>query len=168
MFGDGSTTAASPFGTMAASKSSTDKPKGEADGFGNTNGITVGGAGSQFGSAFGSASTGGFGSGFGSAFGGGFGGGFATGPSKTLSTFGSTNQDTAKLGKPAKAFGAPESDAEDESGDDEDAEGDVGSDHEDDIATSHEDKKKLKLTKGMSESNELSRIFQLDQNLIIA
>lgn len=151
VFGGGSATTASPFGGSL---------KEETAGNKSTNEPKAGETGSAFGGAFGGGSTtgfggpaaGGFGGGFGSAlsggFGGGFGGGFAGNQSKTLSTFGSANPDTAKAGKPAKAFGAPESDEEEESGEDGDVEGDVGSDGEDENSA-FEDKKRPKLTKGM-------------------
>jgi hypothetical protein len=159
IFGGGSATIASPFGSLAASNIGSGDLKEESGGSKSTNDATAGGFGSTFGAAFGSGSTagfggktsGGFGSGFSSGFGGGFGGGFAANPSKTLSNFSSENPDTAKVGKPAKAFGAPESDEEDDSGDDGDVDGDVGSEDEDDNCTSYEDKKKPKLSKGMSE-----------------
>lgn len=151
VFGGGS---ASPFGGLAASNTSSGKE--ETTGDKSTKEAKAGETGSTFGGAFGGGSTtgfggqasGGFGGGFGSTFGGGFGGGFAANQPKTLSTFGSANPDTTKAEKPAKAFGAPESDEEEESGDDGDAEADVGSDGGDESST-FDDKKKPKLTKGM-------------------
>lgn len=169
IFGGGSATTASPFGGNLKGESAANK---------STNEPKAGETGSTFGGAFGGGSTtgfggqasGGFGGGFGSAlsggFGGGFGGGFAASQSNTLSTFGSANPDTAKAGKPAKAFGAPESDEEEESGDDGDAEGDVGSDGEDESST-YEDKKRPKLTKGMSEMDQYPTICPFHQKLTI-
>ncbi|KFX86633.1 hypothetical protein V490_08995 [Pseudogymnoascus sp. VKM F-3557] len=149
VFGGGS---ASPFGGLAASNTSSGQE--ETAGDKSTKGAKAGETGSTFGGTFGGGSTtgfggqasGGFGGGFGSTFGGGFGGGFAANQPKTLSTFGSANPDTTKAEKPAKAFGAPESDEEEESGDDGDAEADVGSDGGDESST-FDDKKKPKLTK---------------------
>ncbi|KFY37663.1 hypothetical protein V494_04675 [Pseudogymnoascus sp. VKM F-4513 (FW-928)] len=148
IFGGGSATAASPFGGELKGETaanSTNEPK-------------AGESGSTFGGAFGGGSTtgfggqasGGFGGGFGGAlaggFGGGFGGGFASNQPTTLSTFGSADPDTATLGKPARAFGAPESDEEDESEDDGDGEGDVGSDGDDENSTV-EDRRRPRLTR---------------------
>lgn len=147
IFGSGSATTTSPFGSLLASNQ-----KG-ASGSNSMRETAATGTSSTFGATFGESSTGGFGAqtslGFGGGFGSAFGGGFAANPSKTLSNFSSQNPDISALSKPAKAFGAPESDEEDESGDDGDDDG-VGSDDEDENAT-YEDKKKPKLTKGMSE-----------------
>ena len=176
VFGGESANAASPFGALTALPSTIETPKAEGGGFGGTNGIAVGGLGSPFGSTFGSGAAsgfgvqakGGFGSGFGGTFSGGFGGGFAADPSKKLSSFSSATADISKPAKPAKAFGAPESDEEDESGDDDEAEGDAGPDNEDENAAP-EDKKKLKLSKGMSEciaSKMIPSMLRSDSHLV--
>lgn len=152
VFGGGSSAAASPFGSLAG-KPLAESSKAAGSGFGSTAGSGTG-LGSPFGSALGgSGATSGFGgkpsSGFGSGFGGGFGGGFSSGfgggQSKTLSSFGSANAEASTASKPAKAFGAPESDGEDDSAGENDEEGDTNTNEDESIPT--DDKKKSKLSK---------------------
>lgn len=117
-----STTPASGFGALTG-----DKP---ASGFGFGSGTTSGFGGLSTGSVFGSK----------------LGNGFAGGAGPKLSSFAAPGKENEIIGtKPAKAFGAPESDEDDRS-DDEDSEGGEGSDEDEGFA---EEKKKSKLHKGM-------------------
>ncbi|KXJ95608.1 hypothetical protein Micbo1qcDRAFT_27578 [Microdochium bolleyi] len=124
------TASASPFKTMGSSSPSV---------FGN-NSITSGS--SPFGQAgttskpFGSVSTGSsFGSGFGSSLGG-----------AKLTSFGKAG-DAFKSSKPAKAFGAPESDAESEDDEAQDDEAEDAKETTEEKKTDEDDKKKVKLHK---------------------
>jgi len=84
----------------------------------------------------------------GSAFGSKLGNGFAGGAGPKLSSFAAPGKESEITGtKPAKAFGAPESD-EDDGSDEDDSEGGAGSD-EDEGFVGAEEKKKSKLHKGM-------------------
>ena len=96
---------------------------------------------------FGSGTTSGFGGlSSGGVFGSKLGNGFAGGAGPKLSSFAAPGKENEIVGtKPAKAFGAPESD-EDDGSDDEDSEGGAGSDEDEVLA---EEKKKSKLHKGM-------------------
>ncbi|PMD23328.1 hypothetical protein NA56DRAFT_644221 [Hyaloscypha hepaticicola] len=115
-----STTPASGFGALTG-----DKP---ASGFGFGSGTTSGFGGLSTGSVFGSK----------------LGNGFAGGAGPKLSSFAAPGKENEIIGtKPAKAFGAPESD-EDDGSDDEDSEGGEGSDEDEGFA---EEKKKSKLHK---------------------
>jgi hypothetical protein len=122
---------------------------------GNTIKLSTGlgfGFGSSSTSGFGALGGGGFGGALGGGFGGGLGGGFGALPAQKLSSFSSSKPDIEASSKPAKAFGAPESDEEEES--DEDGEsGDGGSAASDDEekSTTQEDKKKSKISKGKPE-----------------
>lgn len=93
--------------------------------------------------------------GFGSAFGsGGSGFGSAFGVTKPLSSFAAPGSKPLKTEKPAKPFGAPDSDAEegDEEGDEEEDAGEDGSQPDEERVASPEkepeEKKKLKLQRG--------------------
>ena len=79
-------------------------------------------------------------------FGSALGNGFAGGSGPKLSSFAAPGQADVPISKPAKAFGAPESD-EDEGSGDEDSEGGAESDEEGAKETT-DDKKKSKVTKG--------------------
>ena len=165
-FGALSSSATSPFGTIGASKSSVfgGSTKSAQSGFGalagtippNSSTATTGslGAGTTkptTGFAFGSgASTSGFGAlGSGSAFGSTLGNGFTGGSGPKLSSFaGPPGKGDVAPVKPAKAFGAPESDEDDE-GDDEESEGPAESEEEESAKPS-EDKKRLKIVKSRS------------------
>ena len=161
-FGALSSSATSPFGTIGTSKPSIfgGNTQSAPSGFGTLAGVSqpnsstaVGtlGAGttkptSSF--TFGSgAITSGFGTlGSGSAFGSALGNGFAGGSGPKLSSFAAPpGKGDVALTKPAKAFGAPESDESDE-GDDEDSEGPAEGEEEESLKGA-EDKKKFKILK---------------------
>lgn len=150
VFGKGSTAPLSGFASLTANKAGGESSTKSAFG-----GPGAEAASSGFGSGFGTTKSafGGLGSGFGSGFGGGFGSGlggsFAT-DSKKLTSFAATSSDIGTVEKQAKAFGAPESDEDDDT-DDSESEGDVGSDEEEN--TLGDDKKKPKLSKGTPISN---------------
>jgi DEAD/DEAH box helicase domain-containing protein len=94
---------------------------------------------------FGSTSTSGFGAlGSGSVFGSALGNGFSGGSGPKLSSFAAPGKEVALASKPAKAFGAPESDEED-GGDDEGSDGCADLDEEKDTT---DEKKKFKIAKG--------------------
>ena len=147
VFGGGSTT--SGFGALAASKSPTLTSTGSTGGFGSLGGSKTT---SSFG--FGSGATAGFGGlGGGSTFGSTLGNGFSGSSGSKLSSFAAPGAPIpVGTSKPAKAFGAPESDEENGS-DAEDSDGGAGgagSDEEEAAPgnASPEDKKKSKLQKG--------------------
>jgi hypothetical protein len=92
---------------------------------------------------------GGLGGASGSVFGSRLGNGFAGGSGPKLSSFAAPGTETITTTKPAKAFGAPESD--DEDSDEDDSEGGAGSEDEESGNVGVEDKKKPpKITKGTS------------------
>jgi hypothetical protein len=143
VFGSGIKPPLSGFGALAATNTvSTDTLTAKA-GFGSLAADT---SKSVLGSGFSSANKISFGT-LGSGFGGGF-GGFISGSGPKLSSFASTtNPDTIGTEKPAKAFGAPESDEDEVS---EDAESESGSGESDDEEkSSPDDKKKQKASKSM-------------------
>lgn len=78
------------------------------------------------------------------------GNGFAVGSGPKLSSFAAPDKKDTPVSKPAKAFGAPESDEEDGS-DNEGSDGGANSDEEGAKDTT-DDKKKSKVTKGKSSS----------------
>jgi len=99
--------------------------------------------------AFGTANSG-FGSlASGSVFGSKLGNGFAGGAGPKLSSFAAPGKATIIGEKPAKAFGAPETDEEDGSDEDE-SDGGVATDDEESGNVIPEDKKKTKASKGKS------------------
>ncbi|KAJ4996137.1 DEAD/DEAH box [Colletotrichum sp. SAR 10_66] len=108
----GSTSSASPFGSLSPSKPAAAPIAAPT--------LSFGGAGAAS-SPFASVKTAGA-NGFGSAFGSGFGSALS---GKPLTSFAKVGESSFKSEKPAKPFGAPESDVEDGSGDD--ADGDDGS-----------------------------------------
>ncbi|KAJ5006802.1 hypothetical protein K4K57_011049 [Colletotrichum sp. SAR 10_99] len=108
----GSTSSASPFGSLSPSKPAAAPVTAPT--------LSFGGAGAAS-SPFASVKTAGA-NGFGSAFGSGFGSALS---GKPLTSFAKAGESSFKSEKPAKPFGAPESDVEDGSGDD--ADGDDGS-----------------------------------------
>ncbi|EQB43959.1 hypothetical protein CGLO_17348 [Colletotrichum gloeosporioides Cg-14] len=108
----GSTSSASPFGSLSPSKPAVAPIAAPT--------LSFGGAGAAS-SPFASVKTAGA-NGFGSAFGSGFGSALS---GKPLTSFAKAGESSFKSEKPAKPFGAPESDADDGSGDD--ADGDDGS-----------------------------------------
>lgn len=111
--------------------------------------------GSTLGGSFGNTSATGFGA-LGSGFGGGF-TGFTGGPGPKLSSFaGSGVPDIVRIEKPAKAFGAPESDEEEDSEDDVESRDDAASDEEE--SASVDEKKKHRVSRGMSIWYPLSTI----------
>lgn len=77
------------------------------------------------------------------------GNGFAGGSGPKLSSFAAPVKEIPAEVKPAKAFGAPDSD-EDEGSDEEDSDGDIDSDEEEGVRLSPEEKKKSKNVKGLS------------------
>ncbi|KAJ0388261.1 hypothetical protein COL922a_000523 [Colletotrichum nupharicola] len=108
----GSTSSASPFGSLSRSKPAAAPIAAPT--------LSFGGAGAAS-SPFASVKTAGA-NGLGSAFGSGFGSALS---GKPLTSFAKAGESSSKSEKPAKPFGAPESDVEDGSGDD--ADGDNGS-----------------------------------------
>ncbi|TVY78143.1 Nucleoporin [Lachnellula suecica] len=92
---------------------------------------------------------GGLGGGSGSVFGSRLGNGFASGSASKLSSFAAPGKENVVATKPAKAFGAPESD--NEGSDEDDSDGAAASDDEDGGNVAVEEKKKpSKITKGVS------------------
>lgn len=166
-FGALSSSATSPFGAIGASKPSVFGGGTQAtpSGFGSLAGAKQPNTGPETtsvlgtsstkpstGFAFGSgASTSGFGGlASGSAFGSALGNGFAGGSGPKLSSFAAPpGKGAVVTAKPAKAFGAPDSDDEDDGNDDESEGADDGDEDESTKATS-EDKKKFKGTRGKS------------------
>ena len=106
----------------------------------------------------------------GSAFGSGLGNGFAGGAGPKLSSFAAPpgKQDITLGAKPAKAFGAPDSD-EEEGSEAEDSEGDADTDEEEGVKVTVEDKKRFKVTKGMHAmfENDLSCHYKVDVLTVI-
>lgn len=153
VFGGGSKTGTSGFGALASAKPSN-------AGTESASALGSGAAKPSMGFAFGSGtSTSGFGAlGGGSAFGSALGNGFAGGSGPKLSSFAAPlgKNDVAPV-KPAKAFGAPESD-EDE--DEEEDESEAGGDGEDDEGSKapSDDKKKIKITRSrLSTSRKMDK-----------
>ncbi|CZR62304.1 related to nucleoporin [Phialocephala subalpina] len=155
------TTSSSPFGSLGASKPSVFgvNTQSAPSGFGalaakpaetstTISGFGALGAKPATGFGFGSGATSGFGGlASGSVFGSKLGNGFAGGAGPKLSSFAAPGKDKEIIGaKPAKAFGAPESDEEAESDDSDDSEGGAAEDEES-SRTEADDKKKAKLTK---------------------
>ena len=155
----------SPFGSLGASKPSVFGGGAHSTGFGSfatskptsaTSTTTTSGFGALSGNkptigfGFGSGTSSGFGGlSSGSAFGSKLGNGFAGGSGPKLSTFAAPVKEVEDVAaKPAKAFGAPESDEDSESDDEDSGEGATGVD-DDEGFVGAEDKKKSKLAKGM-------------------
>jgi len=143
VFGGGSSTT-SGFGGLIGSKSPQQGSISSSGGFG-----ALGNSKPSSGFGFGGTSTSGFGglggggSVFGSALSNGFGG--SSGPK--LSSFATGGTAAPPTAKPAKAFGAPDSDEEEQTdGDDDDEQ--AGSAEEDKRASSPEEKKRIKPQKG--------------------
>lgn len=90
-------------------------------------------------------------------FGSTLGNGFAGGSGPKLSSFAAPGTEAVPVGKPAKAFGAPESDEEGGS-DDEDSDGGADSDEEGGKETT-DDKKKSKVTKGKSLHSQRLKLY---------
>lgn len=130
----------SGFGALARSKSPPASQLGSISGDKPPSGFGFGGVAT---SGFGGLATS-------SPFGSALGNGFAGGSGPKLSSFAAApGKENAILGaKPAKAFGAPESDEEDGSNA-EDSEGGENEDEEEGVRLSPEDKKKAKVMKGM-------------------
>jgi hypothetical protein len=164
-FGALASSAASPFSTVDAVKPSVfgGSVQQTTSGFGSlastkpsgTSSPTtsvLGGAAAKpaSGFAFGAgASTSGFGAlGSSSVFGSSLGNGFSGSAGPKLSSFAAPGKEVIAPAKPAKAFGAPDSD-EDEDNDEGDSEEEQNSDEEDGVKASSEDKKKSK-SKGKS------------------
>ncbi|RFU35692.1 hypothetical protein B7463_g734, partial [Scytalidium lignicola] len=163
-FGAFASSSASPFGTLAASKPSIfgGNLQSSGGGFGglssgkspNTESLSTSATNKPslgFGTTFGSTGASGFGAlgakTGGSLFGGSLGNGFAAGGGPKLSSFAAPNKDALPASaKPARAFGAPESD-EEEGEEDEGSDGGVASDDEETSKAGGEDKKKIKLAK---------------------
>lgn len=140
VFGGNIQSTTSGFGALSGAKSPGSTTTTTTSGFGSLSGDKPG---SGFG--FGSASTSGFGVlGKGSVFGSALGNGFAGGSGPKLSSFAAPGKADAPVSKPAKAFGAPESDDEDGS----DGDGSDGGAEEDQEKDTTEEKKKSKITKG--------------------
>ncbi|KAI9736052.1 MAG: hypothetical protein M1818_006228 [Claussenomyces sp. TS43310] len=147
VFGGGSAAPATSFAALGGNKPTTTDVSSPAHGFGGLSaGATTGTGLSQ--SGFGGTGFGSLSGGLGSGFGGGFGGGFSTSANgQKLSSFAASGAPAVSTAeKPAKAFGAPESDAEDGSDGDED-ESRVGSDDDERLSNAADDKKKTKLSK---------------------
>ncbi|KAE8447762.1 hypothetical protein EG329_010156 [Mollisiaceae sp. DMI_Dod_QoI] len=142
IFGGNTKSSPSGFGALAAAKpaeSSSTIPSG----FGALGSKPAAGFG------FGTGATSGFGGlGTGSVFGSKLGNGFAGGAGPKLSSFAAPGKENEIIGsKPAKAFGAPESDEEEESDDDDDSDGGAAHEDEESGKVETDDKKKVKLTK---------------------
>jgi hypothetical protein len=140
IFSAGAQSATSGFGALAAKASNPSTTL--ASGFGALSGDKP-----ATGFGFGSGATSGFGAlSGGSAFGSKLGNGFAGGAGPKLSSFAAPGKENEIVGtKPAKAFGAPESD-EDDGSDEEDSEDGADSDEDEGFA---DEKKKSKLHRGM-------------------
>jgi len=142
--GSAASTSTSGFGALASAGSTTSTTTTPAmSGFGALGGKPTTGFGFRSGASSGFA-----GLGSGSAFGSKLGNGFAGGAGPKLSSFAAPGKDTVVLGsKPAKAFGAPESD-EDEGSEDEGSDGGAAEDDEESGHAVLEDKKKSRIAKG--------------------
>ena len=129
---------------LASSKSPSSANTITTSGFGGLSGDKP-----ATGFGFGSSSTSGFGGlGSGSVFGSALGNGFAGGSGPKLSSFAAPGKEVAPVSKPAKAFGAPESNEEDGS----DEEGSVEGTDSDEEKDTPEEKKKSKVSKGKASS----------------
>lgn len=146
IFSAGAQSTTSGFGALAAAKSSSPSSSTTVSGFGALSGdkpATGFGFGSAASSGFGGLSSGG-------VFGAKLGNGFAGGSGPKLSSFAAPGKENEIFGsKPAKAFGAPESD-EDDVSDEDDSEGRGSESDEDEQSYAADEKKKSKLHKGMS------------------
>lgn len=162
-FGSLAASSTSPFGSLGASKptifggnaQSTSYGFGALAGTKSPSTVPTGGLGATSadkpatGFGFAAATTLGFGGlGSGSAFGSALGNGFAGGTGPKLSSFAAPpgKQDITSGAKPAKAFGAPDSD-EEEGSETDDSEGGADTDEEEAGKVTAEDRKKLKVTK---------------------
>jgi hypothetical protein len=145
VFGSGAKPQVSGFGALASSNNGPPATSTFKSGFGGSATETLA---SPLSSGFGNTATTGFGA-LGGGFGGGF-GGFSGAAGPKLSSFAASGTpEMVGAEKPAKAFGAPESDEEEEEDDDE-SKGGAASDDDESVAVSVEDKRKQKLTRGMS------------------
>jgi hypothetical protein len=144
VFGSGTTNQLSGFGAMAGSNPVIPDTSKVKLGFGGTVTEPLG---STLGGGFGNIGTTGFGV-LGSGFGGGF-TGFKGGSGPTLSSFATSSApDIVGAEKPAKAFGAPESDEEADSEDDDDeSRGGAASDEEENVSV--DEKKKHRVSRGI-------------------
>ena len=143
VFGTGTAPQLSGFGALAGSSSVIPDTSKAKLGFGS---ISPEPLGSTLSGGFGNTSKTGFGA-LGSGFGGGF-GGFTGGSGPKLSSFAtSSTPDILGVEKPAKAFGAPESDEENDSEDDDESRSGAVSDEDDSISV--DDKKKHRVSGGM-------------------
>jgi len=143
VFGSGTAPQLSGFGALAGSSPVIPDTSQVTLGFGGTATEPLG---STLGGGFGSTSTTGFGV-LGGRFGGGF-AGFTGGSGPKLSSFAASGTpDILGSEKPAKAFGAPESDEEEDSEDDDESRGGAASDEEESVSV--DDKKKHRVSRGM-------------------
>jgi hypothetical protein len=143
VFGGGSQASSSGFGALAGTKQSN-------TGSEPTSALGAGAGKPSSGFAFGSgATTSGFAAlGGGSAFSSALGNGFAGGSGPKLSSFAAPpGKGDVAPGKPAKAFGAPDSD-EDDDGDEDESEGGAEGEEDDSTKAGSEDKKKSKSGRG--------------------
>jgi hypothetical protein len=149
VFGSGTTTQLSGFGALVGSGPVIPDTSKVKLSFGGT---TTEPLGSTLGGGFGNTGTSGFGA-IGSGFGGGF-AGFTGSSGPKLSSFAASGApDIVGAEKPAKAFGAPESDEEEDSEDDDESRGGAASDEEDSVSV--DDKKKHRVSRGMFTDNFL-------------
>jgi hypothetical protein len=153
IFGGSTQSTTSGFGALGAAKPSSPTSTTTVSGFGALSGDKP-----ATGFGFGTGATSGFGGlSSGSVFGSKLGNGFAGGAGPKLSSFAAPGKENEVAGaKPAKAFGAPESDEDD--GSDEDDSEDAGSE-EDEGYVAADEKKKSKLSKGMSLEPSLTRSY---------
>jgi len=143
VFGSGTAPQLSGFGGLAGGNPVIPDTSQVKLAFGGTSTEPLG---STLGGGFGNTGTTGFG-----ALGGGFGGGFVGftgGSGPKLSSFAASGTpDIVGSEKPAKAFGAPESDEEEDSEDDDESRGGAASDEEESVSV--DDKKKHRVSRGM-------------------
>ncbi|TAQ89987.1 hypothetical protein B7494_g1687 [Chlorociboria aeruginascens] len=162
----------SPFGAIGASKPSVfgGSTQTTTTGFGGLSGAeassTISGLGSTtgkktiggFGGGFGSAPTSGFGAlGKGSVFGSALGNGFGSGATPKLSSFAAPGKENGGLeAKPAKAFGAPDSDDDEGSENDEEDDDERAGTGDEESSIKHvtDEKKKVKTSKVPVEDGE--------------
>jgi hypothetical protein len=147
IFGGGSS-APSGFGTLAAAKpSTTPSATIPTSGFG-----ALAGEKPSAGFGFGGGGVSAFGGGLptGSVFGPKLGNGFAGGSGPKLSSFAAPSVDSTLAVKPAKPFGAPESGDEDSGSDENDSDASDEDGDEEAPNDGPEEKKKTRLTKGLS------------------
>lgn len=149
VFGGNASTAPSGFGALAAGSSTSTTTSTTPSGFGALSDKPASGF------SFGGGTSSGFGGlGTGSVFGSKLSNGFAGGSGPKLSSFAAASgkQDVAVGTKRARAFGAPESDEDGASNDEDSDRGAAGSDDEESAPAAVEDKKKSKISKGMQQA----------------